>query len=175
MLGVIGFMTMGILAWGHHSIKRSEVNQNGAMKEHAIPQSALIQKTQKATLKQIVTKANHQLGTMMIQHSNKVQQNLQHKKGIKKVIMKAVTKTEKTIGNSLLSDKSLAVAIVLWFFLGGLAIHRVYLGTDPLMILWYFLTIGGIFGLCPLLDLITMIIDFDAMIDNNKFFSIAAL
>ena len=43
--------------------------------------------------------------------------------------------------------------------LGGIGIHRLILGTKPINCLWYFLTIGGIFGVVPLVDGILLIVD----------------
>ena len=64
------------------------------------------------------------------------------------------------------------VAIVLAFFLGGLAIHRVYLGSTPLMILYYFITIFGIFGIVPFIDFIVLSINgTDSFLDRPKDFS----
>ena len=51
------------------------------------------------------------------------------------------------------------VTIICNIFLGWAAIHRVVLGTNNLNILWYILTVGGIFGIIPLVDLIMYIID----------------
>jgi len=70
-------------------------------------------------------------------------------------------------------DKDAITAIVLDFFLGGLGIHRFYLGTETLTGLGYILTCGGIFGIVPLVDFIVLIIDRDDIgqyIDNPKFF-----
>lgn len=70
-------------------------------------------------------------------------------------------------------DKDAVTAIVLDFFLGGLGIHRFYLGTETLTGLGYILTCGGIFGIVPLVDFIVLIIDRDDIgqyIDNPKFF-----
>jgi TM2 domain-containing membrane protein YozV len=70
-------------------------------------------------------------------------------------------------------DKDAVVAIVLDFFLGGLGIHRFYLGTKPLTGIGYILTCGGIFGIVPLVDFIVLIIDnkdISPYIDNPKFF-----
>jgi len=53
------------------------------------------------------------------------------------------------------SDEQL-IAIILVIFVGGLGIHRVYLQSKPIIILWYFLTFGGIFFLIPLIDLIRL-------------------
>lgn len=70
-------------------------------------------------------------------------------------------------------EKSAVVAIVLDFFLGGLGIHRFYLGTETLTGLGYCLTCGGIFGIVPLVDFIVLIIDNEDIsqyVDNSKFF-----
>jgi TM2 domain-containing membrane protein YozV len=70
-------------------------------------------------------------------------------------------------------DKDAVAAILLDFFLGGLGIHRFYLGTKPLTGIGYFLTCGGIFGIVPLVDFIVLIIDHDDItpyINNPKFF-----
>ena len=74
--------------------------------------------------------------------------------------------------NAQLAEKNALVAILLDFFLGGWGIHRVYLGGRPALILIYFITCGGIFGIVPLIDLIVMAINFDdisAYVGNDKF------
>ena len=43
--------------------------------------------------------------------------------------------------------------------LGGIGIHRLILGTKPINCLWYFLTIGGIFYIIPLVDWVMILID----------------
>ena len=71
------------------------------------------------------------------------------------------------------SDKSFVAAILLNFFLGGLGIHRIYLGTATLTWVGYILTCGGIFGIVPFVDFIVLIVHNDDMgdyIDNTKFF-----
>lgn len=79
-----------------------------------------------------------------------------------------------TLGtDAVLAEKNALVAILLDFFLGGIAIHRVYLGGKPILVLGYFITCGGIFGIVPLIDLIVLAINFDdisAYIGNDKFF-----
>ncbi|MBW8327266.1 MAG: TM2 domain-containing protein [Prolixibacteraceae bacterium] len=70
-------------------------------------------------------------------------------------------------------EKNAVVAIALDFFLGGLGIHRFYLGTETLTGLGYILTCGGIFGIVPLIDFIVLIIDnedISAYVNNPKFF-----
>ncbi|MCR5560291.1 MAG: TM2 domain-containing protein [Bacteroidales bacterium] len=54
---------------------------------------------------------------------------------------------------------NIVALVVDWIGLGGLGIHRLILGSKPINCLWYFLTIGGIFGIIPLIDGIMLIID----------------
>ena len=56
------------------------------------------------------------------------------------------------------SDKNPAVAFILAWFLGGLGIHRLYLGTETMTWVGYILTCGGIFGLVPFVDWIVLLI-----------------
>jgi TM2 domain-containing membrane protein YozV len=69
-------------------------------------------------------------------------------------------------------EKNAIVAAILSFFLGGLAIHRYYLGTKPTMFFYYFCTIGGIFGIVPFVDFIMLLVNSDNVgqyCNNNKF------
>lgn len=67
-------------------------------------------------------------------------------------------------------DNNQIVAVVLGIFLGQLAIHRVYLGGKGSLILIYFITCGGIFGIVPLVDWISILINgVDDFVDNDKF------
>ncbi|QSE95992.1 NINE protein [Fulvivirga lutea] len=69
-------------------------------------------------------------------------------------------------------DKNVWVALLLDWVLGGLAIHRVYLGGRPVLIVGYLLTCGGIFGLLPLGDFIALLInmkDISKYVDNDAF------
>lgn len=82
--------------------------------------------------------------------------------------------TESSLFNqqAQLSEKDPIVAILLDIIVGGFGIHRVYLGGRPSLILIYFITCGGIFGIVPLVDLIVLVINYDdisAYIDNDKF------
>lgn len=71
---------------------------------------------------------------------------------------------------SVKADKSVAVSAILAWFLGGLAIHRVYLGGKGGLILIYLITCGGIFGIVPLVDFFDIILgNMDRYIDNDKF------
>lgn len=70
-----------------------------------------------------------------------------------------------------MADNDQIVAILLAFFLGGLGIHRVYLGSQPIIILWYLITLGGFFGLIPLIDFIRLIMgQVDHYRDNDSLF-----
>jgi TM2 domain-containing membrane protein YozV len=74
---------------------------------------------------------------------------------------------------SFANQKDPLVAILLDLFVGGLGIHRLYLGTETLTWVGYFLTCGGIFGLVPLVDLIVLAVNYNDIspyIDNPKFF-----
>ncbi|MEQ8473745.1 MAG: TM2 domain-containing protein [Marinoscillum sp.] len=62
---------------------------------------------------------------------------------------------------SIQEDKNPWIAVALDFFLGGLGIHRVYLGTPPGIIAGYFFTCGGIFGILPIIDLVVLVINSD--------------
>lgn len=55
--------------------------------------------------------------------------------------------------------KNWGVAALLDFFLGGIGIHRMYLGSSNLMWLYYGITCCGIFGIVPLVDFIVIIVD----------------
>lgn len=71
------------------------------------------------------------------------------------------------------ANKDFVPALLLNLFLGGLGIHRLYLGTETLTWVGYILTCGGIFGIVPLIDLIVLIVhndDISPYVDNPKFF-----
>ncbi len=69
--------------------------------------------------------------------------------------------------------KSAIAAIVIDFFVGGLGIHRAYLGTKTFTWIGYILTCGGIGGIVPFVDLIVLCVnagDISKYEDNPKFF-----
>ncbi|BAV04263.1 TM2 domain-containing protein [Filimonas lacunae] len=86
----------------------------------------------------------------------------------------AVAKKQKeAVFNVRSSDKNVAVALILNFFLGGLGVHRAYLGTETLTWVGYILTFCGIFGIVPLVDFIVLIVNIDDISeyeDNPKYF-----
>ncbi len=57
-----------------------------------------------------------------------------------------------------ISAKNGWAAVAICFFVGGLGIHRHYLGTSSMMWLYYCITCGGIGGIVPLIDFIVLII-----------------
>jgi len=67
------------------------------------------------------------------------------------------------------------VAFALAFIVGGLGVHRFYLGTATLTGIGYILTCGGIFGIVPFVDWIVLLVgainnDIGKYEDNTKFF-----
>lgn len=77
-----------------------------------------------------------------------------------------------TAPQAVLSDKNAAVAAILAFVIGWTGIHRVYLGGRPVLVLFYIITFGGIFGIVPFIDFIVLLINLDdpsQYIGNDKF------
>ena len=71
---------------------------------------------------------------------------------------------------SVEAGDNIAVALILNWFLGGLAIHRVYLGGRGTLILIYLVTCGGIFGIVPIVDFFSIAFGgIDDFVDNDKF------
>jgi TM2 domain-containing membrane protein YozV len=71
------------------------------------------------------------------------------------------------------SDKNAWIAAIIDILIGGIGIHRVYLGSKPVMIFYYIITGCGIFGIVPLIDLIVLVInneDISKYVGNNKYF-----
>ena len=65
-----------------------------------------------------------------------------------------------------------AKAVLLAVFLGHFGVHRIYLGSAPNVPLVYSLTLGGGFGLLPLLDIVAILStkDLDQYTNNDKVF-----
>ena len=76
----------------------------------------------------------------------------------------------KTMVKATGGDSNQIIAVLLAFFLGVIGLHRVYLGSSPLMILWYIISFGGIFGILPLVDFIRLIIQGTSHYENNNDF-----
>ena len=66
---------------------------------------------------------------------------------------------------SVSAGKSPVGAILLTFFLGEFGVHRHYMGTRPWMWAIYTFTVGGIFGVVPLVDFIVEIV---AAVEDNS-------
>ena len=60
-------------------------------------------------------------------------------------------------------------AVLLAVFLGHFGVHRIYLGTNENVPIVYSLTLGGGFGLLPLIAILTTK-DLDEYANNNKVF-----
>jgi len=63
-------------------------------------------------------------------------------------------------------------AVLLAVFLGHFGVHRIYLGTTPNVPIVYSLTLGGGFGLLPLLDIVAILSskNLDEFSNNNQVF-----
>ncbi len=66
------------------------------------------------------------------------------------------------------TDNEGIVGAILALVLGGIGIHRVYLGSEPIIILWYILTIFGIFGIIPLIDFFRLLLQGSAHYKGNN-------
>ncbi len=76
---------------------------------------------------------------------------------------------------SIQGEPNAWVAFALSWVLGGIGVHRVYLGGKGSLILIYFITCGGIFGIVPFIDWIVLLVgaikgDISQFVDNDKFF-----
>ena len=49
--------------------------------------------------------------------------------------------------------KSFGLSLLIWFFLGGIGGHRIYIQEKVSVILWYWLVTLITFGIFPLVDL----------------------
>ncbi len=74
----------------------------------------------------------------------------------------------------VLDDKDPVMAFILATVLGGFGIHRLYLGTEPIVIILYIVTVGGC-GIIALVDWIMLLMvlldekDMGPYIDNPSF------
>ena len=59
----------------------------------------------------------------------------------------------------LKAGKSPIAAFVICWLLGGIAIHRVYLGGTPLLVLGYIVTVFGFVFLVPFVDWLVLLVD----------------
>lgn len=70
------------------------------------------------------------------------------------------------------NKKLIAALLAFPFPFGIVGLHRIYLGTSPHVPLVYIATLGGGFGLIPLIDFIAILFekDIEHYINNNKVF-----
>jgi TM2 domain-containing membrane protein YozV len=90
-------------------------------------------------------------------------------------LLQSLQSSGNTSETQVQEDKTPIIAFVLATFLGGFAIHRVYLGGSPVLIPAYIFTCFGIFGIVPFVDWIVLLIgvandDISKYVDNDKFF-----
>lgn len=70
-------------------------------------------------------------------------------------------------------NKRITAAILAFPFpFGIVGLHRIYLGTKPYVPVAYIASLGGVFGILPLIDFIVITFDkdFDQYRDNGKVF-----
>ncbi len=91
----------------------------------------------------------------------------------KSVVVNPEFQLQNSLGTEeIQADKNVWVAVALGWFLGGIAIHRVYLGTPPGIIAGYLFTGCGIFGIIPIIDIIVLAInneDISAYVDKKGY------
>jgi TM2 domain-containing membrane protein YozV len=90
-------------------------------------------------------------------------------------VINAAIPTGVTNDAKVTGSKNGWVAFALAFIIGGLGIHRFYLGTATMTGIGYILTCGGIFGIVPFVDWIVLLVgaiqgDVSKYEDNTKFF-----
>jgi TM2 domain-containing membrane protein YozV len=72
-----------------------------------------------------------------------------------------------------IANKKLTAAVLAFPFpFGIVGLHRIYLGTAPYVPVVYIATIGGVFGILPLIDFIVILAEKDPerFVANNKVF-----
>ncbi|MDR0438411.1 MAG: TM2 domain-containing protein [Bacteroidales bacterium] len=76
--------------------------------------------------------------------------------------------------NFQLKKKDPVVAWLISFPTGMLGLHRLYLGTDVKTMVFYIVTLGGVFGIVPMIDWILLLRgiqsgDISKYVNNRKF------
>ena len=84
------------------------------------------------------------------------------------------TNSQISILHSPLKEKDPIVAWLISFPTGMLGLHRAYLGTSTTTIVLYIVTVGGVFGIVPMIDWILLLKgiqngDISKFIGNRKF------
>lgn len=66
------------------------------------------------------------------------------------------------------STKKQVAAVLAFPIIGATGAHRIYLGTEPLVPVTYTATLGGCFGILPLIDFIAILSEKDiSKFENN--------
>lgn len=99
---------------------------------------------------------------------------------IKKIIAKLKKEQEKSISIHLLEqitpemsrENPKVVALILTGTLGVFGAHRIYLGTDPKIPIFYTVTLGGGLGVLPAIDFLAILFtkDLSKYYHNDKIF-----
>ena len=76
--------------------------------------------------------------------------------------------------NSQLIEKDPVIAWLICFPTGMLGLHRAYLGTSATTVILYIVTVGGIFGIVPMIDWILLLKgiqdgDISRFVGNRRF------
>lgn len=66
------------------------------------------------------------------------------------------------------SNKKQIAAMLSFPLIGATGAHRIYLGTEPLVPVTYTATLGGCFGILPLIDFIAILSEKDISIFENN-------
>jgi hypothetical protein len=81
-----------------------------------------------------------------------------------------IDSTELVSDTNLIIQKSKLEAIACWILGVGVGLHRIYLGSKPILPVFYALTLGGVMGIIPIIDLIVIIStkDIRKYVKNNQ-------
>jgi len=84
------------------------------------------------------------------------------------------TNSQFSILNSQLKEKDPVIAWLISFPTGMLGLHRAYLGTSTTTVILYIATVGGVFGLVPMIDWILLLRgiqndDISKFVGNRRF------
>ncbi|NQX92591.1 MAG: NINE protein [Flavobacteriales bacterium] len=97
-------------------------------------------------------------------------QTKSHKRGLRIGVLKEVTQVIKFKKKLEVTENPRAVAAITTVLLGPFGAHRIYLGTETKVPIFYTLTLGGGLGILPLIDLICILTtkDLEQYYNNPK-------
>jgi hypothetical protein len=78
--------------------------------------------------------------------------------------------TCQSTGDTIIKGKTKAEALLWWLLGGVVGLHRIYLGTSPVVPVFYALTLGGGMGVLFVSDLIAILVtkDINRFADNKN-------